>query len=136
LFAEGRQGEVRQGRRERTQTVRTAIITILLAVVAGGCANHRDDLCRRLWADNPRIQTAAIAEAARTGDVQMVGLLVPLLESNDEAVRFVAGMGIHKLVGDSLDDCLPALGRRRHMVNQLRQWQQDDGAPARPEPSR
>lgn len=107
---------------------RTGLLALLVATLATGCAAGRENLCRRLYAENPRVQVAAIAEVIRTGDRQMAGMLVPLLDSDDEGVRFVAAAGVHRLAGDCLDFCYPALGKRRAALARLRAHGEENGS--------
>ena len=107
---------------------RTGLLALLLAALTAGCATGRENLCRRLYTDNPRVQVAAIAEVIRTGDRQMAGMLVPLLDSDDEGVRFLAATGVHRLAGDCLDFCYPELGKRRATAARLRARGEQDGS--------
>jgi len=115
---------------------RMKLFALVVAALAAGCAAKREDLYRRLYTDNPRVQTAAIAEVIRSRDPQMAGTLVPLLESDDEGVRFLAATGIHRLAGDCLDHCYPALGRRSAMIARLRALRDKDGSESKDESSK
>ena len=107
-----------------------SIITVLLAVALSGCAAGRQDVISRLRTDNPRVQTATIAEVVRSGDKTMAGELIDLLDSPDDGVRFMAAAGLHRLTGREVDRRIANPDKRPAIVAAWRQWWEHEGRAA------
>jgi len=75
-----------------------ATCVLATAALAAGCVS--DAAARRaLRTDYPREQTAMIARVARENKASMNGDLIRLLEAEDEGVRFMAAVALHKVTG-------------------------------------
>ncbi len=98
----------------------TGLVAIVLAVFALGCG--REATLRQLRDDNPRVQTSAIARVAREGDRSMTGELIRLLDSDDEAVRFMAASALHKMTGRETNFHFAKPEERQRIVAEWRQW--------------
>jgi hypothetical protein len=96
-------------------------VAILSAWAAGGCYSH-DAALARLREDNPRGQTATIAEVVRARDTAMAGELIDLLDSRDEGVRFMAAAGLHRLTGRNFGECFAGGDERKAVIARWRQW--------------
>ena len=104
-----------------------AWMAVILSALAAGCAAGREDVVTRLRTDDPRVQTATIAEVVRANDKTMVGELINLLDSPDDGVRFMAAAGLHHLTGREVDRRIANPDKRAAVVNEWRQWWEKEG---------
>ncbi len=112
---------------------RAAAALLAVALALAGCMPDRQTTLRRLHEDNPRVQSATIAQVVRAGDRTMTPELITLLESEDEGVRFVAASALHKLSGRDFGfhrARTPA--ERQRIINQWRAWWQSESGAAAP----
>jgi HEAT repeat protein len=106
-----------------------AILAVALSACAAGCYSH-DAAVSRLREDDPRVQTATIAEVVRAGDKAAIGELIDLLGTRDEGVRFMAAAGLHQLTGRKCRDHFANDEERKATVAQWRQWWETEGRAA------
>lgn len=84
-------------------------------------------LAERLQAEDPDVRIQAAVEAANTGEMSVVPLLVDRLSDSDREVRFYAGLALRKLAGE---DVYRKMGwssydppeQRRRAVRRWRRW--------------
>jgi len=98
-----------------------AVCAVVLTVLAAGCMT-REARLEQLRTDNPRAQTAAIAETVRAGDRSMVPELIDLLDAQDEGVRFMAAAGLHQLTGQDFGSHFAKPADRQAVIAKWRKW--------------
>jgi len=113
---------------------RTAALLAAAVLLLAGCVPDRETMQRRLREDNPRMQTATIAQVVRAGDRTLVPELINLLESEDEGVRFVAAAALHKLTGQNFGFHFATTAEeRQQIIGRWRTWWEAQGESAAPE---
>jgi len=98
-----------------------AVCTVVLAVLAAGCTT-REARLEQLHADNPAVQSAAIAGTVRAGDRSMVPELIDLLDAQDEGVRFMAATALHELTGQDFGCHFATAEERQDVMIAWHQW--------------
>ena len=104
----------------------------LAAGLAGGCAYDHQAIVARLEANDPRDQAAAMAEAVRAADKATIPVLIELLESEDEGVRFMAAAALRRFTGDDKGFQFAKESDRPQIVAQWRRWWEVEGAKIAP----
>ena len=125
VFADGH--SVPQGSESGVTRVTIASV-VLLAALTAGCLSGRQETLTRLRTDNPRVQTWAIDDVIRSGDKTLVVELIRLLDSDDEAVRFMAAAGLHRLTGHDVKSRGTARPEQRaKSIEEWGQWWEAEG---------
>ena len=85
------------------------LILPLLIVLIAGCSRSTDDLIQDLYSNNSSARRAAATKLMlRTGDSEMVGKLVGILDGGDEQATFI----VAQILGSLADTtAIPALGK-------------------------
>jgi len=110
-----------------------AAALLAAAIALTGCMPDRETTLRRLREDNPRVQSATIAQVVRAGDRTMTPELITLLESEDEGVRFFAASALHKLTGRDFGfHRARTAAERQRIIGQWRAWWQSEGGAGAP----
>ncbi len=116
-----------------------ALATCMLAASAlvGGCLSE-EAARRTLRKDDPRKQAAMIARIARENKTSMTGELIRLLDAEDEGVRFMAAVALHKVTGIDRGIHFAEGEPRKTLVAEWHRWYEaETGEPvpeAPPEP--
>jgi len=100
---------------------RIYLAAIGVCLLGPGCIS-KAKLESQLRQDNPRQQTAAIAQIVRRGDGSMVGNLIRLLDSDDEGVRFMAATALHQLTGVDRGFHFAGPEKRQVIVAEWHDW--------------
>jgi hypothetical protein len=102
-----------------------AVAVVVFSALAAGCGPSREETLKQLRTDDPRVQTDTIARVALAGDKSMAGELINLLDSEDEGVRFMAAVGLHRLTGKGSGIIfITEPGKRAACVREWREWWQ------------
>jgi hypothetical protein len=115
---------------------RTVAALAAAGLLLAGCVPNRETMRQRLHEDNPRVQTATIAQVVRAGDRTFVPELIPLLESEDEGVRFCAAAALHKLTGQDFGFHFATTAEERgQIIGRWRAWWEAEGEADTPQAS-
>jgi hypothetical protein len=104
----------------------------LAAGLAAGCAYDHKAIVARLEANDPRDQAAAMAEAVRAGDKATIPVLIGLLESEDEGVRFMSAAALRRFTGDDKGFQFAKESDRPQIVARWQRWWEAEGAKIAP----
>lgn len=108
-----------------------AVAVVVFSTLAAGCGPSREETLKQLRTDNPRVQTDTIARVALAGDKSMAGELFNLLDSEDDGVRFMAAVGLHRLTGRSSGIIfITEPEKRAACVKEWRQWWEAEQQPS------
>jgi HEAT repeat protein len=111
------------------------LLSLGLALAAGlsaGCLYDHQAIVARLEANDPRDQASAMAEAVRAGDKATIPVLIELLESEDEGVRFMSAAALRRFTGDDKGFQFAKESDRPRIVAQWRRWWEAEGAKIAP----
>jgi len=127
------------------------LLSLGLALAAGlsaGCAYDHQAIVARLeagdpWpntagraeavrAGDPQDKAAAIAEAVRAGDKATIPVLIELLESEDEGVRFMSAAALRRFTGDDKGFQFAKESDRPRIVAQWQRWWEAEGTKIAP----
>ena len=96
LPQDGKRAHRRSGRR---RAPRWALSGVAVVFAVAGCGPPRTPYPEALQSKYPQERVQAIKRVAETRDHARIGIVVDLLEDEDEAVRFYAILALEKLTG-------------------------------------